>query len=238
MNTYLPKLTWISAFAIAMGFLESAVVIYIRAMYYKDGFQFPLRPMELSLARVEIFREAATLIMLIAACYLAGSTATQRFAFFTLAFAIWDLFYYVFLYVFLGWPESLFTWDLLFLIPLPWIGPVWSPFLICLLMILSALVLIHETSKNAEFKLSKKQLLFLIVGILLCIFSFMWDYLHFTGYENFWSIVSSKALFAEISHYVPQTFNHSLFFTGFACMSFPLLQHVFLKLKSKQDEKK
>ena len=233
MKTYLPKLYWLGAYAIAMGFLESAVVIYVRAIYYKDGFQFPLRPMDLSLARVEILREAATVIMLIAAAYLAGTTKTQRFAYFTLAFAIWDLFYYVFLYVFLGWPESLFTWDILFLIPLPWIGPVWSPCLICLLMIFSALVLIHETTKNAAFKISKTQWFFLIGGILLCILSFVWDYLFKVQREDFWSVFSSKALFAELTHYIPQSFNHLLFFTGFASMCFPLVQHLYYKLKIK-----
>ncbi len=233
MKTYLPKLYWLSAFAIAMGFLESAVVIYIRSIYYKDGFQFPLRPMELSLARVEIFREAATLIMLIAAGYLAGTTITQRFAYFTLAFAIWDLFYYVFLYVLLGWPESLFTWDILFLIPLPWIGPVWSPCLICLLMIFSAVVLIHETTKDAGFNISRIQVFFLTGGILLCILSFVWDYLFNIKHEDFWSVFSSKALFAELTQYVPQSFNHALFFSGFACMGFPLGQHLYYKLKTK-----
>src|SRR6218665_2831025 len=145
MKSLKKTLFWVSAFAVAMGFLESAVVIYLRAIYYKTGFDFPLTPMDPALAKVELLREAATVIMLVGIGYLAGTTRLQRFAFFCLSFAIWDIFYYVFLYLFLGWPTSLFTWDILFLIPLPWIGPVWAPCLLALLMIIGSLLIISTT---------------------------------------------------------------------------------------------
>ncbi|MBK6833902.1 MAG: hypothetical protein IPG89_06345 [Bacteroidetes bacterium] len=65
--------------------------------------------------------------MLVGAGIIAGKTRLTRFAYFIIAFAIWDIFYYVFLYVLLQWPESLFTWDILFLVPVPWTGPVIAP---------------------------------------------------------------------------------------------------------------
>ncbi|MDQ3016493.1 MAG: hypothetical protein M3R25_07230 [Bacteroidota bacterium] len=122
---YINKLIiYVIVFAIAMGFMESAIVIYLRELFYPEGFRFPLIPIPHRLAVVEILREAVTVIMLICVGYFAGRNKVQRFAFFGLAFAIWDLFYYIFLYAFLGWPESIFTCDILFLIPVPWVGPV------------------------------------------------------------------------------------------------------------------
>src|ERR1044072_1842951 len=132
MNSLPKTIAWISLFAISMGFLESSVVIYLRELYYPSGFQFPLQPIPMAIARVEFFRELATLIMLIGVGILSGKTRLQRFAYFVLAFGIWDLFYYLFLYLFIGWPQSLATWDILFLIPVPWVGPVWAPCLLCL----------------------------------------------------------------------------------------------------------
>ena len=33
-------------YAVAMGYLEAAVVVYLRAIYYPEGFSFPLKPMD------------------------------------------------------------------------------------------------------------------------------------------------------------------------------------------------
>ena len=104
-------------FSTAMGFMESAVVIYLRHIYYPEGFRFPLVPVSNLDGITELFREFATLIMLVTISAIAGKNPVQRFAIFLLNFAIWDLAYYLFLKLFLGWPLSLFTWDILFLIP-------------------------------------------------------------------------------------------------------------------------
>src|SRR5690348_14185303 len=117
MNYLRGKLIWLSLFAIAMGFMESAVVIYLRKILYPGGFQFPLMPISNDLAMVEIFREAATMIMLVGIGILAGRSVKEKFAIFIFCFAVWDIFYYVFLKIFLDWPQSLMTWDILFLIP-------------------------------------------------------------------------------------------------------------------------
>ena len=133
----------ITIFSIAMGFMESSVVVYLREILYPGGFDFPLAPINLHLAITELIREAATLIMLLTIGIIAGRTASERFAWFIFSFAIWDLFYYIFLKLLLGWPESLLTWDILFLIPITWVGPVISPVLVALTMILLAVIIIY-----------------------------------------------------------------------------------------------
>ncbi len=95
------KFIWISLFAIAMGFLETSVVVYLRELYYPEGFTFPLVIIPNKIAVVEFWREIATIIMLVGAGIIAGKTRLTRFAYFIIAFAIWDIFYYVFLYVLL-----------------------------------------------------------------------------------------------------------------------------------------
>jgi hypothetical protein len=90
------------------------------------GFDFPLAPLDLSLATTEVAREAATLVMLLAAACLATRTPWGRFGAFAVGFGVWDLAYYAGLKAVLGWPQSWGTWDVLFLIPGIWTGPVWS----------------------------------------------------------------------------------------------------------------
>lgn len=226
-------LVWVSLYAIAMGFLESAVVIYLRELYYKDGFDFPLKPISPFIGRVEYYREVATVVMLIACGILAGRSKLQRFAYFVLAFAIWDLFYYVFLYLFLAWPQSLATWDILFLIPFPWVGPVWAPCLLSLLMTFGAVFVIHRTNHDRTYKLSLTAWLPLISGAVICIVSFMWDYLMYTSGHNNWGPVSEEALFKEIETYVPVSFNTPLFFTGFLLMLLPVVFSVYSSFKIK-----
>jgi hypothetical protein len=89
-------IVWLTAFSIAMGFLESAVVIYIREMYYPAGFNFPLVDIKRNIVVVELWRELATIIMLAAIGYLTGRTKAQQFVFFLFSFGVWDIFYYVF----------------------------------------------------------------------------------------------------------------------------------------------
>ena len=118
------------AFAIAMAYLESAVVVYLqRALAMTPDTLFPLRGQQVlgDLAAIEVGREAATLVMLAAIGCLVGRRWADRLAWTAVAFGVWDLFYYIWLWVFIGWPHSLGTWDVLFLIPVPWAAPVWAP---------------------------------------------------------------------------------------------------------------
>ncbi len=123
----LGRYVWLSILGLAVGFFEASVVVYLRRLYYPEGFRFPIVLAELDMALVEVAREAASLVLLAASARLAGRFFLERFAAFMILFGIWDIFYYVFLKLVLGWPPAWSTWDVLFLIPVPWIGPVWAP---------------------------------------------------------------------------------------------------------------
>jgi hypothetical protein len=126
-------------FAFAMAYLESAVVVYLReALGVGTGDVFPIDlESELSgrLGWIEVGREAATLLMIGGVGWVAGRTGLERLAWAAVVFGTWDIGYYVWLWVFSGWPESLLTWDLLFLIPAPWAGPVWAPVAVSLALV-------------------------------------------------------------------------------------------------------
>jgi len=123
------------AFAVAFGWLEATVVIYLRELLYPEGFDFPMRLLRGDLGVVELAREAATIVMLAAVGVLGARTAWGRFGLFALAFGVWDLVYYIGLYLVLGWPAGLGTWDVLFLIPGVWTGPVWTAALIAVSLV-------------------------------------------------------------------------------------------------------
>ena len=159
---------WVVIFSIAFAWVESAVVVYLREIYFDGGFSFPLvinwengkRVID-PLVRIEFGREIATIIILITVGWLAGSTKFQKFSFFMIAFGIWDIFYYIWLYVLTSWPESLMTWDLLFYVPLPWVGPVLTPVLIAITMVAAGSLIIYYDVKG--------------YGLLLIV-AFCWDW--------------------------------------------------------------
>ena len=125
-------------YAVAMGYLEAAVVVYLRAIYYPEGFSFPLNPMDPGILGVEIGREAATVVMIFAVAWAAARSGWQTLIGFALVFGVWDIAYYAGLKILLGWPASLSELDVLFLIPTVWVGPVWAPSLIALPMAAAA----------------------------------------------------------------------------------------------------
>src|SRR5881409_1795025 len=115
----------VMAFAIAMACVEAASVFYIRALVDRmEPYQADPLPMSGALGNVELWREAATLVMIVTLGLLAGRTWRARAGYAALAFGAWDIFYYVFLRLISGWPKTLLDWDILFLLPLPWWGPV------------------------------------------------------------------------------------------------------------------
>ncbi len=211
-------LSWLTFFSIAMGYLETAIVVYIRKLYYPEGFTFPLVPISHDIAVTEFWREAATIVMLAGIGILSGKNASQRFVFFLYAFAIWDIFYYVFLYVLLLWPQSLFTWDILFLIPVPWVGPVICPCLVSLTMIALMCSTVYWQQKGKSGKLSWKEGGVLFLGSAIIITSFIWDYFEFvrgnpTGKSTF-TLAHNKELFSEGATYVPKEFSWLMFWCG------------------------
>jgi hypothetical protein len=131
---------WLWVFAVAFGLIEAAVVVYLRALLGVEGDSlFPLvttlLPTLEDVMRVELWREAATLALMLAPAMLFHPRPFLRFQAYMLVFGVWDLSYYAFLKVFLGWPASLFTYDLLFLLPTVWVAPVLAPVLIALALV-------------------------------------------------------------------------------------------------------
>ncbi len=168
------RFCWVVLFGAAFGWVEAAVVVDLRALFYPDGFAMPLRPITQPLLAVELIREAATLAMLAAVGVLAGRTRWQRFAAFLAAFGVWDLVYYLALTLILGWPTSLAEWDVLFLLPWPWLGPVYAPAGVAVLMIgFGGLVFRRETRRPG--RADRWAWLLGAVGALLLLWSWMYD---------------------------------------------------------------
>jgi len=215
------SITWIILFSIAMAYLESAVVVYLREIYYPDGFVFPLTPIKATIAVTEFWREVATLVMLVGIGILTGKSAAQRLAFFLLSFAIWDIFYYVFLYLISGWPSSLMTWDILFLVPVPWVGPVLTPVIVSVLMIALAFCLIRFNKS-----LNKQEWSFSILGSLIIIISWVLDYWNFSSTlssANIWNVSASEGLFETSNPYIPSSFNWYIFIVGVLIITITIL---------------
>ena len=166
----------LSAFAVAFAFVESAVVAYLRFLYYPDGFTFPLAPMPPDRYAIEVAREAATLVMLWTVAALAGRDRWERFLFFSIAFGVWDIFYYVWLWVMLGWPASPLDLDVLFLIPVPWFGPVLAPVAVSAGLIGGSLVLLGLWHRGARLSFHWYSWTAAILGGAIVLWTFVRDW--------------------------------------------------------------
>jgi hypothetical protein len=187
-------------FGISFGFVEAAVVVYLRphyaalqASYYperREGDLFPLLrldqleaagPMAKRLLAVELAREAATLVMLAAVGLGLGHNFRQSFAAFLVAFGIWDVGYYLFLKLLLDWPSTLLDWDLLFLLPVPWTGPVLAPVLVSVSMIGAGVLVLQREAEGKPIWPGAAAWSAIIAGGSMIIVSFCWDCRHLMG---------------------------------------------------------
>lgn len=208
-------LCWITIFGIAVGYLESSVVIYLRELYYPSGFNFPLSTMKDKTALTEVLRELSTLIILLSIAHLAGTNQRQRFAWFFYCFAVWDIFYYVFLKILIDWPESILTWDVLFLIPTTWTGPVIAPVIVSFTMIILAVLLLWLDTRFPASIIHIGVFIFLIAGAGLIFLSFIWDYsLFMLRHCTISEIFDIQKVQQAIQQYIPMQFNWWLFFAG------------------------
>lgn len=169
------KLLWVGLFAIAMAYVESAVVVYIRRIYGISDLIIDIPPFDPVLAPIEVGRELATLIMLLAVGWAVGKSLQSRLGFAFIIFGVWDIFFYIWLRLFIGWPNSLFSPDILFLIPLPWWGPVIAPMLIACLMVTGGISAVINEDKGRKIKFSVFDWTTLIAGVLIMLYSFMED---------------------------------------------------------------
>ncbi len=206
------RLLWVCLLAMAMAHIESSVVVYLRMIYYPDGFHFPIVLAGSRVAVTEVCRELATLLLLTATAFLAGQSRRSRIAYFCITFGVWDLFYYFWLWVILGWPPSLLTWDILFLIPVPWVGPVLSPALVSVTMIVLGVhtLLLGQKGKDLSFRWPDIVLGLVALGILLL--SFMFNYR------------------AVLNHAIPGSFPWGLFALGLGLLWAAYLHRYFRRI--------
>lgn len=183
----LHRIAFTVIWAVCFAYVESSVVEYLRALYYpveSGGFKFPLLTLDqfqvLGSAHekrlvIELGREFSTLVMLATLAVAAGRNAREAWAFFLLAFGVWDIFYYVWLKIFLNWPESLWTWDLLFLLPVPWVSPVLAPVLVSLVMIIAGLTALHNEDRGIPITLNRRDWAVIATGGVVVIVTFCLD---------------------------------------------------------------
>jgi hypothetical protein len=160
-------------FGVAMAWMEAATVVYLRMLVDRviPYQSHPLPPHDL-LGNTELVREVSTLLMLSSVGWLAGRNPRSRVCYALLAFGVWDIFYYAFLRLIVGWPQSLWDWDVLFLLPLPWWGPVLAPVAIAVLLIVGATLV---TQSPEPVWPAPWALLLTGVGALLALGVFMSD---------------------------------------------------------------
>jgi len=172
-------------FGIAFAYIESAVVVYLRAIFHPDGFAFPLQAFDLTplgrcLLLTEIGREAATLVLIGTGAYLFGRNRRERGAYVLVIFPVWDIFYYVWLKVLLDWPASLMDWDVLFLIPALWAAPVLYPVLVSLAMFAFAVAILYRSAPSRAVAIRGTDWLAWLAATVIIIVSFCLGGTHVT----------------------------------------------------------
>jgi hypothetical protein len=165
-----PRLFFWFIYAAAFGMVEAAVVIYIRknlgmapGIDYPAGWaakQLPFNSASITgelrahrFLPVELWREVATLLLLLGAACGAGRTAWERLGLFGFTFAVWDLTYYFWLFVWSGFPRSVFDTDIYFLLPVALYGPVWLPLIGMTIIALISLRLLRVKKPPRAYKM-------------------------------------------------------------------------------------
>ncbi len=214
MSRNLRRWTAVVLVAVAMAWMEAATVVYLRTLVGRlVPYQADPLPLDWRLGGTELVREGATLIMLAGLAGLAGWDGRTRFAFWALAFGIWDLFYYVFLALIGPWPRSVWDWDVLFLIPLPWWGPVAAPSAIALLMVAGGSLVALGSRPGATRWPSTAAWRLSYVGAALALTAFMWDAL--------WALPRG---FEAVRTVLPAHFAWWLFLPAWVLMSLPVAE--------------
>ena len=173
------------AFSMAFGYIESAVVVYLRALFHPNGFTFPMEvfdatPEAKRLMLTEVGREAATLALILTGAWLFGNIRQERIAYFLIIFAVWDIFYYVWLKVLLDWPATLLDWDILFLIPMVWASPVLCPVLVSLAMFAFAVAILYRGAQGRPLTVTYTDWLGWSASLLVIVVSFCLGGTHIT----------------------------------------------------------
>jgi len=215
-----PRELIVILYATAMAWVESAAVVYLRTLTGRIQ-PYQVTPLALSsgthLTGVELIREAATLIMLLAVGWLAGRSWRSRLAYSMIAFGVWDILYYVFLAAIGPWPRSIWDWDVLFLLPLPWWGPVIAPVLVSALLIVSGTLIVQNDRPEQAFWPRAWAILTSILGAALALYVFM---------ETAIQVILSGGGRKSIGHVLPTHFDWLLFVPALIFMAAPLIDLV------------
>ena len=206
------RFLWVSAYAIAMAFMEAVVVVYIRGLLQITNDHVMLG----SYVTMEIWREAATVVMLAAVGWLAGRKRLDRWAYGLFAFGLWDIGYYVWLKVLIDWPVSLLNLDTLFLIPLTWWGPVIAPMLIAAKMCVVAVLAVVRMEHGEPLRITPMRVGIVASGGLLTLYVFMADSLG--------ALLQNRMDWATLR---PGPFQWPLFLVALALMALPSLMAVW-----------
>jgi len=199
-------------YAAAMAWVEAAVVFYLRKMVNRiEPYQPTPLPEFGGIGPAEMMREFCTLVMLLAVGWLAGKTTRARLGYCLLAFGVWDILYYVFLKVITGWPGGLLDWDLLFLLPLPWWGPVIAPVSIAVLMILWGTAVTQFEWSRPVVSDSFRAWALAAIGVVTALYVFMADAIRVAGQGA-----------EAVRNVLPQQFNWPLFLVALALMAAPV----------------
>jgi len=198
-------------FALAMAFVEAAVVVYLRRVLGVVDLMRDVAAYDPSIALIESGREAATLLMLLAVGFAAGRLLQARIGFALFAFGLWDVFYYAWLRVLLGWPGSLLDEDVLFIIPLPWWGPVLAPVLVALVAAAFGAVLVLREEEGRPVRPGWFEWAALVAGITLVLWTFMAD-----------ALGALPASAEDLSRLKPTAFLWPPYLAGLAAMIFAL----------------
>ena len=214
MDSVRARSSWLVVvmFAAAMAWVEAACVYDLRVIVNRlEPYQPNPLPIAGRLGAIELVREAATLVMLAAVGALAGRRLRVRLAYAAGAFGIWDIFYYLWLKIMYGWPTSLLDWDILFLLPLPWWGPVAAPIAIAILMIVWGMLATTPTAASAGRNVGAWPWAAAALGASLALYVFMADALRALPHGA-----------EAVRTVLPLTFNWPLFGVALALMAVPV----------------
>jgi hypothetical protein len=195
-------------FAVAMAYVEAAAVAYLREIYGIDDIVTDLPRAADRFTAIEVGREAATVVMLLSVGIIAGRKMQDRIGYFVLAFGAWDIAYYGWLALFEGWPRSLLDWDVLFLIPLPWWGPVAAPVAIALMMVVGGGAAVLQVDRGIDWRMRRENVLIAAAGIAVVLYTFMAD-----------AIAALPDGTQAVNDARPSDFQWGLFLVGLAVMS-------------------
>jgi hypothetical protein len=211
--------------AVGMAWVEAACVYYIRVLVDRvEPYQPNPLPIYGGLGEVELVREVATLLMLAMTGALAGRTWLTRLGYAAIAFGFWDILYYVFLRIMSGWPASLFDWDILFLLPLPWWGPVIAPVCIALLMVVWGTLVTREHHRISATRFTWASRGMCGAGILLALAVFMAD-----------SICALPRGSDAVRQVLPAAFNWPVFGAALLLIATPLVHTGWRSLSSRRE---